>query len=163
MCRVRAPQRGENVSGLAARQKAKLGRILEQVHSDIITERQRGTYMYIHVCIGHTLRTTTVEWATVECIQYLHVYTCTFSFTTAYNTIPLYHSPPPPTHLPPSPSHFRPGAPQAAAAAAESGEAGAAPGHTHLPRPQPRGRGEGAGGGAAAKSAARSRPPGQGQ
>ena len=55
MCRVRAPQRGENVSGLATRQKAKLGRILEQVHSDIITERQRGTY--IHVCIGHTLRT----------------------------------------------------------------------------------------------------------
>ena len=157
MCRVRAPQRGENVSGLATRQKAKLGRILEQVHSDIITERQRGTY--IHVCIGHTLRTcmTTVEWATVECIQYLHVYTCIFSFTTAYNTIPLYHSPPP------SPSHFRPGAPQAAAAAAESGEAGAAPGHTHLPRPQPRGRGEGAGGGAAAESTARSRPPGQGQ
>ena len=74
MCRVRAPQRGENVSGLAARQKAKLGRILEQVHSDIITERQRGTYMYIHVCIGHTLHMTTVEWATVECIQYLHVH-----------------------------------------------------------------------------------------
>ena len=47
-CRVRAPQRSEKVSGLAARQRAKLGKILDQVHNDIITERQTG--MYTHTC-----------------------------------------------------------------------------------------------------------------
>ena len=49
-CRVCAPQRGEKVSGLAARQKVKLGRILDQVHNDIITERQTGT-----LCTKHTV------------------------------------------------------------------------------------------------------------
>lgn len=42
LCRVRAPQRGEKVAGLAARQRVKLGRILDQVHSDIVTERETG-------------------------------------------------------------------------------------------------------------------------
>lgn len=73
ICRVRAPQRGEKVSGLAARQRAKLGRILDQVHSDIITERETGTctmytrtctynmYCYIHKHTLHMIRTIRPE------------------------------------------------------------------------------------------------------
>ena len=41
-CRVCAPERERKVCGLAARQKVKLGRILDQVHCDIIAERQAG-------------------------------------------------------------------------------------------------------------------------
>ncbi|CAI8024855.1 Cilia- and flagella-associated protein 91 [Geodia barretti] len=40
--RVCAPERERKVCGLAARQKVKLGRILDQVHCDIIAERQAG-------------------------------------------------------------------------------------------------------------------------
>lgn len=62
LCRVRAPQPGGKVSGLAARQRVKLGKILDQVHSDIVTERETGklctkckamytyTSAHIHVC-----------------------------------------------------------------------------------------------------------------
>lgn len=46
LCRVCAPQRGEKVSGLAARQRAKLGKILNQVHSDIIAERENGKLLH---------------------------------------------------------------------------------------------------------------------
>lgn len=46
-CRVRAPERERKVCGLAARQKVKLGRILDQVHSDIIAEREAGE-SYVH-------------------------------------------------------------------------------------------------------------------
>ena len=47
MYRVSAPEREKKVCGLAARQKVKLGRILDQVHCDIITEREAGTYYYL--------------------------------------------------------------------------------------------------------------------
>lgn len=46
-CRVHVPERERKVCGLAARQKVKLGQILNQVHSDIIAEREAGE-SYVH-------------------------------------------------------------------------------------------------------------------
>jgi hypothetical protein len=40
--RARAPERGEKVAGMAARQRAKLGQVLDQVHSDLVTQREAG-------------------------------------------------------------------------------------------------------------------------
>ena len=42
MCRIKAPQRNARMVGIRARQQAKLGSILDQVHSDIIHEKTKG-------------------------------------------------------------------------------------------------------------------------
>ena len=40
--RIKAPQRNAHTVGIRARQQAKLGSILDQVHSDLIKEKTKG-------------------------------------------------------------------------------------------------------------------------
>ena len=44
--RLRAPERSARVVGGKARQRAKLGVILEQVHSNIVAEKAKGQFPY---------------------------------------------------------------------------------------------------------------------
>ena len=44
--RVKVPQRNAQAVGTHARQQAKLGSILDQVHSDLVSERTKGQLLY---------------------------------------------------------------------------------------------------------------------
>ena len=52
MRRIKAPQRNARMVGIRARQQAKLGSILDQVHSDLIHEKTKGKPLCIQVIIS---------------------------------------------------------------------------------------------------------------